>query len=191
MEETRMTSPWDEIEQTLDDLYNLPHNKIRLQSDNTTPQAEAKKKLDEIKSGLSSVTKVVYWGPALFLRVVGPSNRVYSGEWWFDAKILDNLNTTYSRIYFSAPDKKRVLRDMLRELLAISNEWNRITELWVLELPSGQTLQGYSGSGNAQKLFANLPLTAEGNRMLVGKARQVFFPVKNPLWIKEYQNLGA
>jgi len=31
----------------------------------------------------------------------------------------------YSRIYFTAQDKKRVLRDMLRELLVIANDWNK------------------------------------------------------------------
>ena len=186
-----MYSVWDEIEQTLVDLYSLPHNRIQLQSKNLTPQTEAKRKVDEVKSGLASVTREDYSGPRLFLRVVGPANRAYSGEWWFDARLLDTLHTAYSRIYFTTPDKKRALRDMLRELLAISSEWNRITEVWVLELPPGQVIRGYSGPGNPQKLFANLPLTAEGNRMLVGKARQVFFPVKNPLWVKQYQSLGS
>ena len=79
---------------------------------------------------------------------------------------------------------------MLRELLAIASEWNKISEIWALELPAGQVLRGYSGLGSPQQLFANLPLSDKGNRMLVGKARQVFFPVKNPLWIKHFQNLG-
>jgi hypothetical protein len=186
-----MKSVWDEIEQTLVDLYSLPHNRIQLQRKNLTPQAQAKGKVDEIKSGLASVSREDYSGPRLFLRLVGPANRVYSGEWWFDAVLFDTLHGAYSRVYFATPDKKRALRDMLRELLAISDEWNRITEVWVLELPPGQTIRGYSGAGNPQKLFAGLPLSAEGNRMLVGKARQVFFPVKNPLWVKQYQSLAS
>jgi hypothetical protein len=80
---------------------------------------------------------------------------------------------------------------MLRELLAIANDWNKISEIWALELPSGQVIRGYWGPGSPQKLFANLPLSQKGNRMLVGKARQVFFPVKNPLWVKHYQNLAS
>ena len=127
----------------------------------------------------------------LFLRVVGPPpSRSYSGEWWFDATLLDTLENAYSRIYFTAQDRKRVLRDMLRELLAIASEWNKISEIWALELPAGQIIRGYWGPGSPQQLFANLPLSDKGNRMLVGKARQVFFPVKNPLWIKHFQNLA-
>lgn len=185
-----MKSVWDEIEKTLVELYSLPHNKIQLQGRNQTPQSEAKKKIDEVRSGLEFVTREDFSGPMLFLRVVGSANRVYSGEWWFDARLLDTLETAHSRIYFTTQDKKRALRDMLRELLAISHEWNKISEIWVLELPIGQVIRGYSGAGTPQKLFANLPLTDKGNRMLVGKARQLFFPVKNPLWVKHYQNLA-
>jgi hypothetical protein len=185
-----MKSVWDEIEETLVGLYSLPHNRIQLQSRNQTPQAEAKKKVAEVRSGLTSVTREDFSGPMLFLRVVGPVNRAYSGEWWFDARLLDTLETAYSRIYFTAQDRKRVLRDMLRELLAIAIEWNKISEIWVLELPIGEVIRGYWGLGSPQKLFANLPLSDKGNRMLLGKARQVFFPVKNPLWVKHYQNLA-
>ena len=186
-----MKSVWDEIEQTLIELYSLPHNRIQLQGQNTSPQTEARKKVDQVRAGLASVTREDYFGPRLFLRVIGPANRAYSGEWWFDPGLLDTLHGACSRIYFNAMDKKRALRGMLRELLAISNDWNRITEVWALELPPGQLIRGYSGPGNPQKLFANLPLTAEGNRLLVGKARQVFFPVKNPLWVKQYQSLAS
>jgi hypothetical protein len=185
-----MLTVWDEIEQALVGLYSLPHNRIQLQGRGLTPQAEAKKKIAEIKSGLASVTRTDYSGPKLFLRVVGATNRTYSGEWWFDVAILDSLDAAYSRIYFNALDKKQALRDMLRELLAISNEWNKISEVWALELPSGQNIRGYVGPGNPQKLFADLPLTEKGNRMLVGQAQQIFFPVKNPLWVKQYQNLA-
>lgn len=186
-----MKSVWDEVERTLVELYSLPHNRIQLRSKSSTPETEARKKVDEVKLGLASVIREDYFGPRLFLRVVGPENRAYSGEWWFDAALLDTLHAAYSRIYFNTSDKKRTLRDMLREFLAISNEWNRITDLWILELPPGQSIRGYSGPGNPQKLFANVPLTAKGNRLLVGRARQVFFPVKNPLWVKQYQSLAS
>ena len=185
-----MKSIWDEIEQTLVDLYSLPHNRINLKL-GQTPQSEAKAKVAQVRSGLTSATREDFSGPMLFLRVVGPPpSRPYSGEWWFDATLLDTLETAYSRIYFTAQDRKRVLRDMLRELLAIASEWNKISEIWTLELPAGQVLRGYSGPGSPQQLFANLPLSDKGNRMLVGKARQVFFPVKNPLWIKHFQSLA-
>ena len=78
---------------------------------------------------------------------------------------------------------------MLRELLAISVSWNAITEIWALELPSGQQLVGYTGRGAAQPLLAGQPLSAKGNRLLPGGVRQIYFPVKNPMWVKQYRQL--
>lgn len=184
-----MISTWDEIERYLTDLYSLPHNLTELRRTGSTPQVEATKKIAEIKSGLSNVSREDFHGPKLFLRLASATNRAYGGEWWFDAEILDLLETSFSRIYFAHIEKKRAIRDMLRELLAISFEWNAATEVWALELPTGQHLRGYSGPGNPQKLFANLPLSAKGNRLLVGGVRQIFFPVKNPLWIRLYESL--
>ncbi|UHD16104.1 hypothetical protein [Thiocapsa bogorovii] len=69
------------------------------------------------------------------------------------------------------------------------HEWNSIEEVLALELPAGERLTGFSGAGAPQKLFGSIPLTAKGNRMLVGRVRQIFFPVKNPLWVKHFRNL--
>ena len=173
---------WKTIELGLLQILSLPHNALDLKRQGNSVEVAVKRKLEELRSGLSGLPKEEEFpGPKLFLRVVGPHNRVYSGEWWFDADQHDHIAASYSRIYFRASDRKAAIRDMLRELLAISKEWNAMTEIWALELPAGQKLTGFSGIGTPQRLFGNLPLTEKGNRFLVGKARQVFFPVKNPL----------
>jgi len=183
---------WTSIERRILQVLSLPHNALLLRQQGSTPELATQKKLAEIRSGLSGIPREeTFTGPRLFLRVVGPSNRAYSGEWWFDADLLDALDAAYARIYFRAADRKAVIRDMLRELLAVSTEWNAITEVWALELPAGETLVGFSGAGTPQKLFGNLPLSEKGNRLLVGRARQIFFPVKNPLWVREYRQLGG
>jgi len=188
-----MATTWQDIETECLQLLSLPHNVVALKRQGETPQSAAKKKVDEVKSGLGGVPprRQEFYGPKVFLRLVGPTTRrIYSGEWWFDGDIFSGLEVAFSRVYFASPDKKRAIRDMLRELLAISTEWNAITEVWSLELPPGEELAGYVGTGAAQKLFADLPLSAKGNRMLVGQAEQVFFPVKNPLWVKQYSKLA-
>jgi hypothetical protein len=115
---------------------------------------------------------------------------LYSGEWWFDASILEGFEHAYSRLVLNDRELKAVVRDMLREVLAISTEWNRIEEVWALELPAGERLTGFSGIGTPQKLFSALPLSEKGNRLLVGRARQIFFPVKNPLWVRRLRKLA-
>ena len=184
---------WGKIEGQIFQKLSLKHNVIYLREKyNTTPELATQKAISEIKSGIIGIPKEEeIIGPRLFFRVVGPMNDVFSGAWWFDADLYKNLETVFSRIYFFSTDKKKAIRDMLRELLAISVNFNNtMTEVWALELPPGERLTGYSGIGSPQKLFGNLPFTEKGNRLLVGKARQYYFPVKNPLWIKEYRYFG-
>ena len=185
-----MPTVWDELESECLKVFSLPHNVIELKAKGTTPVDAARKKVTEVKSGLGgAAARKEFTGPRLFLRVVGSWNRAYSGEWWFDADLFDRLESTYSSIYFQAADKKAAIRDMLRELLAITTEWNEISEVWALALPPGERLAAYVGKGAPQQLFGNRPLTAPGNRMLVGTAEQIFFPVKNPLWVTKYTGL--
>jgi hypothetical protein len=182
---------WGEIATALYNRNALPHMKISLEEKRgLTPEAAVRKTLDEIRSGMIGVPRRdKFTGPKLFLRVVGRDNSAYGGEWWFEADLLDNLEQAFSRIYFGSADRKAALRDMLRELLAIPKEWNEMTEVWALELPPSEMLVGYSAVGSPQKLFGSVPLTEKGNRMLVGRARQIFFPVKNPLWVQIYGRL--
>lgn len=157
---------WSRIEASLMQLYSLPHNVVELRDRKPpdTPATATAKTLAEIRSGFNGIpSEETFTGPRLFMRVVGAANRAYSGQWWFDAVILDSLEHAYSRIYFQSADRKRVIRDMLREILAISREWNEISEVWALELPPGASIVGYTGYGTPQQLFARLPLTAQGN----------------------------
>ncbi|MDQ3951126.1 MAG: hypothetical protein M3282_12400 [Gemmatimonadota bacterium] len=188
-----MPTIWEEIENDCLRLLSLPHNVVELRKEGETPESRARKTVADVKSGLGGVPprRQEFRGPKLFLRVVGPANRAYSGAWWFDADLLSGVEAAFSRVYFQSADKKRAIRDMLRELLAVSAEWNAMTEVWALAVPPGEKISGYVGKGAPQKLFADLPLPAKGNRMLVGQAEQVFFPVKNPLWVKQYSNLNA
>lgn len=185
---------WSRIEASLLQLYSLPHNVIELRNRTppVTPAIATAKIVSEIRSGLNGVpTEETFTGPKLFLRVIGPANRAYSGQWWFDAAIFDGFDHAYSRIYFQTAERKAVIRDMLREMLAVSREWNEISEVYALELPPGASIVGYTGFGTPQRLFARLPLTAKGNRMLVGKAKQIFFPFKNPLWVRSFARLAT
>ena len=186
-----MSSVWDQLEADCLRVYSLAHNATELRRQGKSPVDAARAKVAEVKSGLGGVAaRREFVGPRLFLRVVGPENRAYSGEWWFDADVLHRLEAAYARIYFHTADRKTAVRDMLRELLAITTEWNRMHEVWALALPPGERLTGYVGKGTPQKLFGNLPLAASGNRMLVGQAEQIFFPpMHNPLWVSRYYGL--
>ncbi len=182
---------WAEIESTLRSICSLPHNVVRLRKDGLAPEDEVGQKLRELRSGLiGTPLKEEFVGPRTFLRVAGAANRVFSGEWWFDAALLGKLDHAYSRIYFNDGELKQALRTMLREALAIAQDWNSIGTIWALQLPAGQRLVAFSGIGAPQSLFGSIPLTKGGNRLLAGGARQYYFPVKNPLWITQIRNLS-
>ena len=187
-----MASPvWNEIETTLRQIHGLNHNLLDPRRRGATTDEVVARKLAEIKSGLAGDPKrEEFTGPKLFLRVAGPSNAAYGGEWWFNAELLDRLDHAYSRIYFERREKDEAIRNMLREGLAISHDFrNAIAEVWALELPPGSRLVGYTAKGESQKLFGSLPLHAHGNRRLVGGVEQIFFPVKNPFWVTQHRNL--
>ena len=184
-----MPSVWESLESDCLKIFSLPHNARALADEHLTPADAARRKVKEVQSGLGgSAVRREIEGPRLFLRVVG--GRAYSGEWWFDADVLHGLDAAYARIYFSAPDRRAAIRNMLRELFAISTDFrNNMTEVWALAIPAGERLTAYVGSGAPQWLHQQLPPNAPGNRKLVGRAEQYFFPVKNPLWVTSYRSL--
>ena len=185
-----MTDTWGEIEARLHQLYALPHNAVLLRDDGHTASEVVARKIAELSSGIvGTPQREEFLGPKVFLRVGGPANAAYGGNWWFDGAVLDRLDEAYSRICLQPHDLDDTLRNLLREALAVRTEWNPITEIWSLRLPPGERLTGWSGVGARQPLFGNLPLSAQGNRMLVGGVRQVWFPVKNPLWVQLHRHL--
>lgn len=152
-------------------------------------KARARHTMADVRSGSgSSIEAVDCRGPMTFLRAVGTNNRAYGGEWWFEEQLLQNLERSFSRIVF-ADERARTLRGLLREGLALSATWNKMTELWALEVPAGESLRGYRSRATSQALFHGLPVSA-ANRLLAGGATQIFFPVKNPLWVRALGNLG-
>lgn len=184
---------FDEIEAAVLQLYQLPHNRIWLATEKNgmTPEQWARAKAAEVRSGLPSARREDLTGPRSFLRVVGDDrqSRPFSGEWWFDVALFHDVRKNLPAEIAEASEKDKVLRDALREVLAISTEWNPIIEVWLLQVPKGTSLVAYSGPGSPQKLFANQPLTAAGNRVLAGEAKQYFFLVKDPFMVQQFKLL--
>jgi hypothetical protein len=60
-----------------------------------------------------------------------------------------------------------------------------MSEMFVLELPVGEEIEGLAGAAKEQPEFSigDPHGRHNPNRTLVGQAEQVFFKVKNPLWI--------
>lgn len=175
-----MVNAWSNLE---DRLFQL--NVLSMARD--VALAKARETLGEVRSGSGgTIEPVEFKGPLIFLRVVG-KNRVYGGQWWFEESLLHRINQNYSRIFFGR-ERRQAIRVALREVLALSFTWNKMTEVWALKLPIGEKISGYRSAAVPQSLFHGLPISP-CNRLLSGGAQQIFFPAKNPLWIEQYGSL--
>jgi hypothetical protein len=183
-------SVWRELEQVLLRKYRMPLVRDQLmERRGWSPEHAVADELSKLRTGSMGerIQRETFTGPKTFLRVISRRGGPY-GEWWFDSDLLKGLEQAYSRIFFGQ-ERREALRNMLREFLALPKQWNAIEEIWSLDLPNAETLVTYNSAVAPQHLFADLPLSEKGNRMLVGRARQHYIPVKDPLWITQTSDL--
>jgi hypothetical protein len=130
-------------------------------------------------------------GPEKFLRAAGLSKsrgRLANpwGEWWTPREVLTRINMRLAQFegWLPATELRRAVPAQYRALAAICRDWNDISEVWELFLPAGEVLQGLVGQALEQPEYSHLDPKQRATPMLAGGAEQVFFKVKNPLWIK-------
>jgi hypothetical protein len=87
-----------------------------------------------------------------------------------DVSLLRGLENAFRVFISQLLIRKEAIRNLLRELLAISKEWNLKEKVWALEVPPGQAVKAFKAMDSPQKLFNDIPLSAMGNRMLVDRA---------------------
>lgn len=135
-------------------------------------------------------------GPHNFYRAAGRNaagrlGRAYGGEWWADESVLVEIANKLQRAegWMSHDQRQRAWPAHYRALTALSEDWNDMSEMFKLELPSGASLMGLIGPAKDQPEFsaASLNPPHNPNRILIGGAEQIFFRVKNPLWVHKIQ----
>lgn len=141
-------------------------------------------------SGVVNVHR--YTGPHRFYRAAGNTAagrlaRAYGGEWWADESVLIDIAQKLERAKYwtSATERQRAWPAQYRALTALCGDWNDMSEMFKLELPPGEQIEGLAGPAKEQPEFSATDPHARhnANRVLVGGAEQVFFKVKNPLWV--------
>jgi len=134
-----------------------------------------------------------YVGPHRFYRAAGrnangESAAAYSGQWWADETVLLQIGShlEVAQLWMSSDERLRAWPAQYRALTALSGDWNDMSEMFVMELPAGEELEGLVGPAREQAEFsAKDPLGRhDANRVLPGGAEQIFFKVKNPLWVR-------
>lgn len=185
---------WDNLEQKLTALYSLKHNALLLADRGMTPQMKAHRLRQEVAIGFAGRPRErQFAGPLRFFRAVGAkdplkplANNSY-GDWWFEEDLVRRLECQVGRVFFTDEERRRSFSDTIRAGLAIAYEWdNPMSEYWILELPAGARLTGLTGTAAPQPHAAKPHPKYDWTRTLPGGLPQVYFPVKNPLWVKRY-----
>ncbi len=120
------------------------------------------------------------------MRGGGITNDIYSGGWWFEEELIARIEKELSRISLPVEQQKSVTKNRLRAALAICKDWNSLEEIWILEIPQGDRLTGLIGTARSQPVYSSSHAEHDPSKILPGGAEQVFFPVKNPLWVRKH-----
>ena len=136
-----------------------------------------------------------YVGPHRFYRVAGRKvdgdyATAYSGQWWADETVLLQISGRLERAqWMSEAEHLLAWPAQYRALTALSCDWNDMSEMFVLELPVGEELEGLVGLAREQPEFSvKDPMGRhDAKRILQGGAEQIFFKAKNPLWVRQVQ----
>lgn len=177
---------WSNLEARLVEMLRWPHNRAILGGQ--TPEQKAKQMIQEIAGAFIGIPQPVeFVGPKRFLRASGPRNTAFSGSWWFEEKVLLRLEKELSRIPLPEEQRQQAMQGRLRSGLAVSVDWNPLSEIWILELPAGERLPGLMGRTRAQPVYSAKHPEHDPKRILAGEEIQIYFPVKNPLWVRRYR----
>lgn len=124
-------------------------------------------------------------GPKYFLRAAGADNNPY-GRWWFEASVLLGMQEQFDRIPISQGHRREGILGRIRAATAISVDWNTLSEFWLMDIPSGQSLDALVGSAKEQPVFSIAHKLNNPKLLLRGGVKQYYFPVINPLWVHRF-----
>lgn len=158
------------------------------------PITNAASILSAFKPGTAQVVR--FMGPHRLYRAAGWDQTKGSmasayGSWWADEKVLVAIGAKLSMFENWLPKEllKRAWPAQYRGASALCEDWNDMREMFRLELPQGEALEGLVGLAAPQPLKSTLNPNSKKTPMLQGGGEQVFFKRTptlnsvNPLWV--------
>jgi hypothetical protein len=133
------------------------------------------------EKGVTGSPKVDEWVQPLFRAVtIGKNNP--NGAWWFEKGLLDRWMRKYPP---GTPNRKQLVMESIRPMLAVSFNWNDFQELQVMTPTS--PIPVIIGEGRHQPIFSPDPRDQAAqkkyeehkNVVFIGGHRQVFVPIVN------------
>ncbi|MBX2879638.1 MAG: hypothetical protein KTR32_06895 [Granulosicoccus sp.] len=114
------------------------------------------------------------------------------GSWWADEIELVKISQKMNMYKNWLPDEllRKALPAQYRGATALCEDWNDMREMYKLDLPPQEEIEGLVGIASAQPKKSTLDVNSRQTPMLPGGAEQVFFKKTptlssiNPLWIR-------
>ena len=144
-----------------------------------------------LASFASPPTLYSFTGPAEFIRGTGKDAkgrqaRAYGGGYWVNAEVISKIDAGLAHFigWISAKQLQQMKQGRYRAGSAVCDDWNDFAEFHKMVVPGGETIEGLAGPIKEQPLNSGMAL-GPTTPMLKGGFEQVYFRVKNPLWIFE------
>ena len=138
-------------------------------------------------SGPHTLCRAAGWG----LKKGKPEQVTAYGSWWADAAVLADIGQRLAMFDGWLPDAmlQRAHTVQYRGAVALCEDWNDMGEMFRMELPVGQEIEGLVGISAPQPQYSGLDPKLGNTPILQGGAEQVFFKRTpelnsiNPLWV--------
>ena len=117
----------------------------------------------------------------------GKAANPFAGDWWADESFLFEIGRQLesSSDWAAKSQINPALPFHYQALMAISHDWDDACEIFVLEIPVGQELEGLCGVARHQPEYSvNDPHQPyDPDRIYVDRPEQVYFAASHPLWV--------
>lgn len=113
------------------------------------------------------------------------------GSWWADEVVLARIGSELEKFETWLPPEmlKQAWPAMYRGVTALCEDWNDMRDMFRMEIPSGDSIEGIVGSTAPQPQRSKMNPGSRSTPMLRGGAEQIYFKrtqslnTVNPLWI--------
>jgi hypothetical protein len=182
---------WRNLREHLVRKYSLPENAHLLVAGQTAEEKATRETVNVLGAFVGFPQPETLAESMTLLRVTSfrdPYERRNEpgGSWWFPETLLLDLLAEFRGELRSNPPNLEGLRKKLQSLLALSDNFSDVEQLWCIRLPAGTKLTGLAGPASPQPVDSSLAGSYLSMGNLPGRAWQYYFPNMPPVRPKKY-----
>jgi len=181
---------WTNLRDHLVRKYSLPEN-ARLLGRQTPEEKAQRENVNVLKAFVGFPKPETISEGMTLLRVTSfrdPYERRNDpgGSWWFPESLLLGILSQYEGELRPHPPHLDSVRNKLQSLLALSDNFSDVEQLWCIRLPVGAKLTGLAGPASPQPVDSSLAGSYLSMGNLPGLAWQYYFPNMPEVRLEKY-----